>query len=182
MCLADAKQLMAGKLAFSLEGPAPSLEAIDARRTALDPKFIKRVDRAGDFIAFLCLPFAALTLVSAGAACEGAYLREWATVIGALTCASAGVTLCRWADRTSNQYIEAYVALNGERDDLEPVDDYDCADLLSACRATPEGEAYRQKVLDEHRQFVVAEQTMIEGWARGAGRRAACAALYGTGE
>jgi hypothetical protein len=65
-----------------------------------------------------------------------------------------------------------------EQDALSDVPDTRCAALLQACLATEEGRVYRQAVLEQGRNFVIAELAVIELWAQGAETRAQCKQLY----
>jgi hypothetical protein len=67
-------------------------------------------------------------------------------------------------------------------DTLSVIPDEKCAELLSACNMTPEGQEYRLRVLSQARKFVAAELSMLQVWNSGRDVRAGCRALYGQAE
>lgn len=54
----------------------------------------------------------------------------------------------------------------------------DCAQLLEACMATPEGQKYRAAVLAQGRNFLVIEAKMIYAWTKEFESQTACKKLY----
>lgn len=71
--------------------------------------------------------------------------------------------------------------LNKEADHLEPLPPHHCKSMLELCLATSEGKAYREAVLAQNRQFVLAEKMMLERWNSGVAAREECAKLYAVG-
>lgn len=54
----------------------------------------------------------------------------------------------------------------------------DCAGVLAACEATPEGRLYRDAVLAQGRELVQGEYVALYQWAASAPAREACRRLY----
>lgn len=60
----------------------------------------------------------------------------------------------------------------------EDVSESECEDLIKACAATPEGQAYRLAVIELGRKFVNGELDALRAWADSSAARAACKILY----
>lgn len=69
------------------------------------------------------------------------------------------------------------LAVCAESIGVKEVPESDCARLMTACMATPEGQQYRAAVLAQGRKFLKEEAKMIYDWADTEGLRRACKTL-----
>lgn len=65
--------------------------------------------------------------------------------------------------------------------DFDELKASDCGPMHDLCAKTPEGQAYRQKVLEQGRRFVVAEYRQMGKWVAEEKNRESCKKLYGIG-
>lgn len=167
------KQLVAAKVEFRLEGEVPSEELINARRLALQTRgveaYVVRTVENSVYIGFLAVALSVIAGLLSFLMTQNCNLLGYG-LVGVLTlCAIAAAV---------NPYVSRLDVLKEELEGLVPLHQEDCEEMLVACYATPEGAAYRERVVAANRQFVMAEKNLLEDWASTAHVRAKCAQLY----
>lgn len=183
MGLHEIHRVLALPLAFGLDSEVPSQEAIQHKRKALDSVNADRVFYCGmaAWLGMLIMGSLAVTILLTTLLTGLPNAVTAPRFSGADGAVVALVLLFLYAilGRLYTRCRAGHEAWNAAREELEALPRERCAELLQACVAAPECEAYRQKVLAEGREFVVAEYLLLTRWAAGADARHACTALYG---
>lgn len=171
------KQMQAGEIVFSLDGPAPTKVAIDQRIAEL-PGFEAQIAReylTRYLTAIVCLTAPVAFMYPWG---KAIYQENWifALIFGLVVILTS--MTCRPAAHASFEYRDVLCALRAESDRLTAIRTRDIVQLLAACRASAKGAAYRQMVVAQKREFVMAEFALISHEADGNDVRAALKELY----
>lgn len=165
----EMKKLAEGKLTFALDGQVPSGEAVSSRREVLAASIEKyagmKLLQAGVLFALLIFPvgFLAAYLLS------DVFVLPVAAVCGVVTAGFLQAAFQR--DRLVAELME-------EARFLDVIGRQEADALVDAVGATPEGAAYRNKVIAAGREFVRAEWVLLVGWAQQQRGQAKLVELY----
>lgn len=173
MRLANLKRLLADKLEFFLEGEVHSEELLKQRRMELSAGLAKSTILANILcVAIIFAVISSIILMLSGVveAADG----NWGWFGLGLLVGVPGVLAMFYI--SANETLEE--KLSAELDGLAALPQSECETMLYACLATPEGMAFRNKVVAAGRQFVQAECAMVVEWANGLRQRQKCAELY----
>ena len=173
LSLKKLEQLVAEKVEFRLEGEVVSEEAIVARKTVIEG--LSTMSAVINFLSGVCLFALSCAMVVVMMATLRYLLAGNPDLIAGSLASFVSLSVCSFM---FHRYVEPLSALNEELAGFAPLEQVDCEVMLAACKATPEGRAYRESVVAAGRQFVVAEKKLLEDWAEGARSRAKCAELY----
>ncbi|GBG14567.1 UDP-N-acetylmuramoylalanine--D-glutamate ligase [Novimethylophilus kurashikiensis] len=173
--------IIANKLVFDPSVHPPSQEDIDRRLAQLSDKLICNVGLLASLAGALNVIASICAFVGIG----GTLLSWLITALPfnqlalyVLGGGLVGAGLMFLASEMEEQLFDAQAALTNEKESLQPIPQSECAKVLSLCAGTPEGERYRQQIIQSARHFVEAEHEMLNAWNNAAHERVAEAALY----
>lgn len=173
LSLKKLERLVAEKVEFRLEGEVVSEETIDARKLVIED--LSTMSSVLNFLGGVCLFALCCSLMIVMMAMLRYLLAGNPAAIAGSIAICVPLTVCYFM---FHRYLERLAALEAEIAGFAPLEQVDCEVMLAACKATPEGRAYRERVVAMGRQFVEAEKKLLEDWAEGARSRAKCAELY----